>query len=143
MYRLAGSTPYCTDRKGLWDLLGIAVIAFGKTLTTVSLRIFHQTAFVPYLFYNLHLAIKPRGATFDQRNIRRQTHPINMSSRFKIIEGVENDVEFAKPLNVELAIFDVRMMRFEFCRRLEFARYFLRNLYIGARRIRFSLVAKT
>lgn len=53
-----------------------------------------------------------------------------MASSIEVVEGVENDVELAKPFYVELQIFDVGVVGFELDVWVELLRDFLRNLGI-------------
>lgn len=53
-----------------------------------------------------------------------------MTSSIEIVEGVENDVELAEPFYIELRIFDIGVVRFEFDVWVELFGDFLRNLGI-------------
>jgi hypothetical protein len=51
-----------------------------------------------------------------------------MTPSIKIIERIEHDSKARKPIHVELAVFDVRMVRRNFRARLKPLRNFFRNL---------------
>jgi hypothetical protein len=51
-----------------------------------------------------------------------------MTSSIEIIERIEHNIEARKPIYVELAVFDVRMVCRDFCARLKPLRNFFCNL---------------
>lgn len=80
------------------------------------------------LFDNLNLPIEPCSPTLDKRNISSQTHPIDMSPRIQIIEGVEHNVESLEPFDVKVQILDVCMVGLQLNVWIEFPSGFLRDL---------------
>lgn len=53
-----------------------------------------------------------------------------MTSSIEVVESVENEVELAEPFYIELRIFDIGVVRFEFNVWVELFGDFLRNLGI-------------
>ena len=51
-----------------------------------------------------------------------------MSSRVKVVQRIEDDIEAPKPRNIEVGIFDVRMVRFELDVGIELMRGFFCDL---------------
>lgn len=51
-----------------------------------------------------------------------------MTTRIEIIQSVEYDIEFAKPVHVEFGVLDVRMVGFELRAGLELVGDFFRDL---------------
>ena len=43
-----------------------------------------------YLDDGLNLPIESCGATFNQGNVRRQAHFVNVPSRIKVVKGIED-----------------------------------------------------
>ena len=81
-----------------------------------------------YIFDDLNLAIESCCPTLDQRYICCKAHPVYMSPRVKVVQRIEYNRECLEPINVELWIFDVRMVGFDLDVRIEFFGGFLRNL---------------
>jgi hypothetical protein len=82
-----------------------------------------------HLLDDLNLAIEARRPTLDQRHISRQTHFVHMSSCFEVVQGVEDEIEFLEPVDVEDGIFDVGMIRLELDGGIEFASSVFRDLF--------------
>lgn len=75
-----------------------------------------------YLLDDLNLAIKSRSPTLNQGHVGREAHPVHMPPGIKIIQGIENNVERPEPVDIELAIFDICMIRLKFGVGLELMR---------------------
>ena len=118
MYWLAWGTSDRADREAFRNLLRIAIVAFGFTL---SLSIGNLPA-VPgstYLFDDLYLPVKASCSTLDQGHIRGQTHLVDMSSCIEIVQRIEHQIKALKPFDIETRVFNVRMVRFELDMRVE------------------------
>lgn len=50
-------------------------------------------------FDQFHLTVIARCATLDERNIRRQTHSIDMIASLTIVQCIQNEFEFFKEAN--------------------------------------------
>jgi hypothetical protein len=74
------------------------------------------------------LPVEASGATLDQRNIGREAHLVNMSPRIQIIQRIENKAETLEPRDVELAILDVVVVRYDVDVGVELASRLFRNL---------------
>ncbi len=129
VYRLIRSTAYGADRIRFGCLLWIAVVAFRLALSTSDhLHLHHKPANLPYLLDDLHLTIEPRRPALNQGYPSRKTHFIHMPPCLEIIQRVEDEIEVAEPLQREVRILDIRMMRFEFDMRVEMTSRLLRDL---------------
>lgn len=82
----------------------------------------------PHLLDHLHLPIESRCPALDQRHVCRQAHPVHMSPRIQIVQRIENDCEGLEPVDIELRIFDIGVMRLDLDIRVEFAGGFFRDL---------------
>lgn len=51
-----------------------------------------------------------------------------MPAGFQVVQGVENDIEGSKPVPIKLTFFDIRVVRFELCVRLELVGNFFCDL---------------
>lgn len=111
MNGLAWSTPDCANWEALWCFFGIAIVAFGATF-----------------FDDLNLSVESCSSALDERNICCQTHFVYMSSCFEVVECIENEGEGGEPVDVELGITDVCVVRFDIHVRIEFAGRFLSDL---------------
>lgn len=80
------------------------------------------------LFDDLDLAIETCGPAFNERNVGRKAHLVDMASRIDIVERIEDDVELCEPFDVELGILDVCMVCFKLYVWVELLRYLLRDL---------------
>ena len=81
-----------------------------------ALRRFFRCAVVTgcdALLDDLHLSIETRGAALDQRYVCSQTHLVDMSPGFQIVQSVEHHGKFLEPIDVELGVFDVGMVSLE------------------------------
>lgn len=76
----------------------------------------------------LNLAVEPCRTTLDQGNVRSQAHLVDVSSRIKVVKRIEDNCEALEPFYVELRIFDVGMVRFEFDVRVELGGAFFCDL---------------
>jgi hypothetical protein len=112
MDRLAWCAPDSTDWETLWRLLRRAIIASSDTLLN-----------------DLHLPIESGSATFDQRNIRSQTHLVHMSSGLQVIQSVKNHGKAFEPVHIVMGVLDVGMVSLELHIRVEFMRRLLSHLY--------------
>lgn len=72
-----------------------------------------------YLLDNLNLAVESCRPTLDQRYVCCKAHPVHMSPRVKVVQRIEDNRECLKPFNIELWIFDVRMIGFDLDVRIE------------------------
>lgn len=108
---LTGCAPYGADREGLWHRFVCAVIAL-----------------CPALLDDLDLTIVTGSATFYQRDIRRQTHPVDMSPRIEVVQCVKDEVKGCKPVNIEASFLDVGMVCFDGRLRPEFLGDFFGDL---------------
>ena len=62
-----------------------------------------------------HLPQKSGSARLDERFIRRQTHPIDMSSGIDVIQSIYDRIEASKPVDLEQGVGDdVAVDRFYF-----------------------------
>ena len=61
-----------------------------------------------------------------------------MTACIEVVEGVKHHIECRKPVNVELAIFDVGMVGFELGTGLELVGHFLCNLDIAPKTVSIS-----
>jgi hypothetical protein len=66
-----------------------------------------------YLPYNLYLALEASCPALNQGNIGRQAHLVDVPPSLQIIQGIEDDIEPLKPIDVELGVFNIGMVRFE------------------------------
>ena len=66
-----------------------------------------------HLFYDLYLSLKASCPALDQGHIGRQAHLVDVSPRLQIIQRIEHNIKTLKPIDVELGVFDIGMMRFE------------------------------
>lgn len=132
MYRLAWGTSDRAHRKRFRHRFTRTIVTFGFALhrapsqspaTSASLYSFS------YLHYNLHLAIEARRPALDERYVGSQAHPVHMPPRIQVVQGVENDVERREPVDIELAVFDIRMVGCETGVRSELAGDFF--CYLG------------
>lgn len=114
MYWLARRTSNGADGEGLGRILGTAVIACCDSLLD-----------------DLDLPIEARGPTFYQRHVGSQTHLIDMPSRLHIVQRIENNIETAKPVHIELCLLDVRMMCLDLDARIELLRSFFGHQCLG------------
>src|SRR6185437_13587603 len=96
MNRLARCAPNGTDRKGLGRFLWCAVVAGSDSLLD-----------------NLDLTVEPSRTTLDQRNICSNAHLVDMSASIQVVQRIEYHREALEPIDVELRILDIRMMRLE------------------------------
>ena len=80
---------------------------------------------------NLNLTIESRRATFHQRYIRSQTHLINMPSCVEVVQSVKDHGKPFEPFDIELRIFDIRMMSHQLHIRIEPLRRFFSYLYFS------------
>ena len=96
MNRLTRCTSDSTDRKTLRRFLRRAVVTCCD-------------AFLD----DLHLSIETCGAALDQRYVCSQTHLVDVSSGFQIIQSVEHHGKILEPIDVELGVFDVGMVSLE------------------------------
>lgn len=64
-------------------------------------------AFEPILDNDLHVAAVACSPALHQWRSGRQTHLVHMSSRVKVIECTEDDVERSEPAHVIFRLFDV------------------------------------
>ncbi len=119
MYWLAWCTSDCAYRKGLGRFLDVTVVAF----TSSSLD-------------DLDLSFEPCCTAFDQGDVGRETHLIYMSPCFKVVQSVEHDIETFEPIDVELRIFDIGMVRFDLYIRIEPSCGFSCDLFAWAVRLR-------
>lgn len=108
---LAGRASNGADGKCFGNLLCVAIITLALALDD-----------------DLNLPVETRRATFDQRNVGRKAHFVDMSSRLQIVQCVEHQVESSEPLNVEVRIFDIGMMRFHLYVWIELGGALLRDL---------------
>ena len=76
----------------------------------------------------LNLTIESCCTTLNQGDVRSQAHLVDMPSRIKIIQGVEDECKRLKPLYIKLRVFDVGVMRLELDMRVEFGSALLRDL---------------
>jgi hypothetical protein len=60
------------------------------------------------------LPLEASGPTLNQVYARRQAHLVDVTPRIEIVESVEDDSEALEEVDVELGIFDVRVVRFDF-----------------------------
>lgn len=86
------------------------------------------TAKVTNLLNDLDLTIEARGPAFYQGHIRSETHAIDVAARSEVIKCIEDDVEASEPVDVELRVHDVRVVRLELRTGLELLRNLLGNL---------------
>ena len=80
-------------RVALRHRLGCALVAFGLAFDV-----------------DVHLPVVPRGPAFHQRHPGRQTHPVHVSARVRVIQTAEDKVEAGKKVNAELGILDIGMV---------------------------------
>ena len=91
------------DGKGLGRLLGNAVVASRDALLD-----------------DLYVAVEARSATLDQRHIGEQAHLVDVPPCIQVIQRVEDNIETAEPLQIELRVFDVCVVGRDVDRRIEF-----------------------
>lgn len=91
---------------------------------------------LPHLLDHLHLSVEACCTAFHQGHVGSQTHAIHMATSVQVVEGIEDNVESFKPINVELGILDVRMVGFKLCVGPEFTSDLLRDLHEGSRLVR-------
>lgn len=77
---------------------------------------------------DLDLTVESSCSALDQRHTGSQTHFIDMSPRFKVVKSIEDEVEALEPVDVELRVFDVCVMRFELDVRIELGSGLFGNL---------------
>ena len=71
------------------------------------------------LLDDLYLSIEARRTTLNQGNIGSQAHLVDMPPRVQVVQGVEDNVEALKPVDVELGVFYVGVVSFELDIRVE------------------------
>jgi len=131
MYWLAWCTPYRANRKALWNFLRIAIVTFSPALYVVSRRRLTLATAVAHLLDNLHLSIEAGGTTLNQGDVRSQAHLVDMPPRVQVIQGIEDEIEALKPVDVEIRVFDVCVVCFKFNVGIELPGGFFRNLNRG------------
>jgi hypothetical protein len=77
------------------------------------------------------LTVEPGGTTLDQRYIGRQAHFVDMSARTNIVQSTEDHIEPLKPLDVELGIHNVCVVRNDLDIGIESLGYVLGNQSFG------------
>lgn len=82
-----------------------------------------------YLLDHLHLPVESRRATLNQRHIRGQAHAVDMTTGIQVVQRIEYNAKLLKPVQVELAVFDVRMIGFQGRLGIKPLCYLSRNLY--------------
>ena len=108
MNRLARCAPNGTNRKTFGSFLGGAIVTCRLSLLN-----------------DLNLTIESGRATLDQGNIGSQTHLVDMTSCFQVIQSVEDHRKTLKPLHVEPRILNIGMISFQIHRRVELVRRIL------------------
>jgi hypothetical protein len=81
-----------------------------------------------HLLDDLDLPVEPGSATFYQWDIGRQTHPVDMSPRIKVIQRIENNVECFEPRDIEPSMLDILVVGFDLDIGIELASRRFRNL---------------
>jgi hypothetical protein len=66
--------------------------------------------------------------TIHHRHVGRNAHFVDVSARIYIVKRIEDDVETLEKVDVELRIFDVRVVGFDVDVRVELARRLFCNL---------------
>lgn len=82
------------------------------------------------LLDDLNLALESCCPGIDQGNVSGQAHSIDVTSRINVVQGVERQFETSKPLDVELWILDICVVRNDLDVRIELLRRILGHLYI-------------
>lgn len=77
---------------------------------------------------DLNLSIEACGTALYQRDIRSQTHLVDMSPSIQVIKSVEYHGKASKPVHIELGVLDVGMMSLELHARVELMCCFLSHL---------------
>lgn len=66
-----------------------------------------------YLLDDLDLTVEPGGATLDQRDVSGKAHFVDMAAGVEIVESVEDEAEALEPVDIELGVFDVGVVRLD------------------------------
>ena len=105
----------CADGEGLGRVFGGAVVAFGFALAPLVSRPISPALQirVAHSLDDLDLSVEASRATLYQRDIGRQAHFVDVPPRIQIIQRVEDDAEALEPRDIELAVLDVVVVRYD------------------------------